>query len=103
MLLMLGSLAIACVASAILGLLVLACVPGLRLTLLNLIVFIVGAFVGAVAFLIGYARIFGGHELKDAAFLGIFPVLLAGATLGGILLVKLKTRLLKTARAQPRS
>jgi hypothetical protein len=77
MLLMLGSVAIGFVASAILGLLVLACVPGLRLTFLNLILFMVGAFVGAAVFLIGYAGIFAGHERKDAAFVGLFPVLLA--------------------------
>jgi hypothetical protein len=70
MLLVLGSFVICCVACATLGLIVLACVPGLRLTFLNLLLFVVGAFLGALTFLLGYLGIFAGHELKDAAFVG---------------------------------
>jgi hypothetical protein len=33
--------------------------------------------------------------LKDAAFVGLFLVFFAGATLGGALLVKLKNRFVK--------
>jgi hypothetical protein len=95
MLLVLGSWAMGCVAFGILGLLVLASVPGLRLTFLNLLLFVVGAFPGALACLIGYLQLFAGHELQDAAFVGLFPVLFAGASLGGALLVKLKIRFVK--------
>jgi hypothetical protein len=101
MLLVLGSFVICCVACATLGLIVLACVPGLRLTFLNLLLFVVGAFLGALAFLLGYLGIFAGHELKDAAFVGLFLVFFAGATLGGAGLVKLKMRFVKTERAGP--
>jgi hypothetical protein len=99
MLLVLGSLVMACVACVTLGLIVLACVPSLRLTFLNLLLFVVGAFFGAVALLLGYLEVFAGHELKDAAFVGLFLVFFGGATLGGVLLVKLKIRLVKTERA----
>jgi len=101
MMLVLGSFAIGSVALGILGLLVLACVPGLRLTFLNLLLFVVGAFFGALAFSLGYLLIFSGHELKDAAFVGLFLAFFAGATLGGALLVKLKIRFVKTERAGP--
>jgi hypothetical protein len=99
MLLVLGSFGISCISFAILGLVVLACVPGFHLTFLNLLLFVVGAFLGALAFLFGYAQIFAGHELRDAAFVGLFPVLLTGAALGGVLLVWLKIRFVKTGRA----
>ena len=99
MLLVLGSCVICCVAFGILGLLVLACVPGLRLTLMNLLIFLVGAFPGALAFALGYLLLFAGHELSDAAFAGLFVVFFAGAMLGGTLLVTLKIRFLKTERA----
>lgn len=99
--LVLGSLVIVGVAFGILGLLVLACVPGLRLTFLNLLLFVVGAFFGGLAFSLGYLLIFAGHELKDAAFVGLFLVFFAGATLGGAGLVKLKMRFVKTERAGP--
>jgi len=101
MMLVLGSFAIGSVALGILGLLVLACVPGLRLTFLNLLFFVVGAFFGALAFSLGYLLIFSGHELKDVAFVGLFLAFFAGATLGGALLVKLKIRFVKTERAGP--
>jgi hypothetical protein len=95
MVLVLGSCVMGCVAFGILGLLVLAFVPGLRLTFMNLFIFLVGAFFGALAFSLGYLLIFAGHELKDAAFVGLFLVFFAGATLGGALLVKLKNRFVK--------
>lgn len=99
MLLVLGSCVICCVAFGILGPLVLVFVPGLRLTFMNLLTFLVGAFPGALAFALGYLLIFAGHELSDAAFVGLFVVFLAGAMFGGTLLVTLKIRFLKTERA----
>jgi hypothetical protein len=101
MLLVLGSFVMGCVAFAILGLVVLACIPGLRLTFLNLLLFVAGAFLGALVCLLGYLRIFAGHELKDAAFVGLFPILLAGAALGGALFNWLKIRFVMTKREEP--
>jgi hypothetical protein len=98
MLLVLGSFVMVCTAFGTLGLIVLACVPSLRVTFLNLLLFVIGAFFGALAFLLAYLEIFKGHELKDAAFVGLFLVFFLGATLGGALLVKLKIRFLKTER-----
>lgn len=40
-----------CVVYTIVGYVVLACVPALRVTLLNLITFVIGAFPGSLAFL----------------------------------------------------
>jgi hypothetical protein len=85
-----------CIGYTILGLIVLACLPALRLTFLNLFLFLVGAFPGGLALLFVYGRIFARNQLSDAAFYGIFPILLVGGASGGALLVWLKTRLVKT-------
>jgi hypothetical protein len=84
----------------IVGLITLALVPGLRLTVPNLFLFIAGAFLGAFVFFLGYARILGRDQWTDEAFKGIFPVLLVGAALGGTLLVWLKTRFMGIRRSQ---
>ncbi len=92
---------IGCVTYTILGLVVLVCVPALRLTFLNLFLFLAGAFPGGLALLFVYGRIFARNQLGDAAFYGIFPVLLVGGATGGALLVWLKMRLVKTRLAGP--
>jgi len=81
-----------CVVYAVVGLIVLACAPGLRLILLNLIAFLIGAFAGSVALLSVYGSvpIRRLHNYPDA-------VSLVGAVTGGTLLVWLKTRFIKTS------
>lgn len=76
----------------ILGLIVLSSVPGLRVTFRNLFVFVVGALLGGFVFLFLYGRVFARNRLGDAAFYGIFPVLLVGGVVGGGLLVWLRKR-----------
>lgn len=78
---------------AILGSLVLGLVPPLRVTLLNLIVFVLGSFAGGVGFL--YASdIAGLQALKDKYIIFILLYFVAAA-LGGTLLVWLKMRFIK--------
>ena len=84
----------------IVGLIALAGIPALRLTFLNLSLFVGGAIPGALLFLFVYGRIFARNQLSDMAFIGIFPVLLVGGMLGGLLLVRLKARLIKKRRGQ---
>jgi hypothetical protein len=79
----------------IVGLIALAVIPELRLTFSNLFLFVGGAIPSALLFLFVYGRIFARTQLSDMAFIGIFPVLLVGGVLGGLLLVRLKTRLIK--------
>ena len=90
-----------CVAFTILGLTILRCIPGLRLTLFNLFLFVVGSFPGALAFLFVYGQIFAKKQLSNGAFVGIFPVLLVGGSLGGMLVVWLKTRFMNAQLARP--
>ena len=94
-------LVMCCVSYTILGLVVLSRVPTLRLTFLNLFLFLVGAFAGGLGLLFMYGRIFARNQLSDAAFYGIFPILLVGGAAGGALLVWLKTRLEKPRLARP--
>jgi hypothetical protein len=84
-----------CVADTILGVLVLACIPSLHLTILNLVFFVVGAFLATPVFLFVYGQIFARNQLRDAAFVGLFPVLLVGGVSGGAIVVWLKGRFTK--------
>jgi hypothetical protein len=101
MLLPLLGFVLGCVVFTILGLILLSYVPSLRLTLPNLVVFVAGAFVAAPAFLLVYGKIFARNQLSDAAFVGIFPVLLFGGASGGALLVWLKLRFVKGQPVKP--
>jgi hypothetical protein len=87
-------------AFTIVGLITLALVPGLRLTVPNLFLFVAGAFPGAFVVFLAYGSMFGKNEWSDVASKGIFPVLLVGGALGGTLLVWLKTRFVRTRRDQ---
>jgi hypothetical protein len=80
----------------IVGLITLAVVPGLRLTVPNMFLFVVGAFPGALVFFLVYGWMFGRNQWSDAASTWIFPILLVGGASGGALLVWLKTRFAKT-------
>ena len=89
---------IGCVGFTILGLIVLACVPALRVTVRNLVIFIVGAFPGTLALGYVYGRLFADsrNELDSrASVLGFFFVLLVGAIVGGTGLVWLGIHLVK--------
>jgi hypothetical protein len=79
-----------CVIYAIAGLWVLAGVPALRVTLFNLIAFVIGAFAGSAASLSLYGRYRGRFDnYPDAiSFIGAMAV--------GTLLVVLKLRFVKT-------
>jgi hypothetical protein len=83
MLLPLMFLILSVIGYTILGLLFLSCVPRLRVTFLNLILFLLGAFVGGLALLFFYGRLFARTKLDGTTFYGIFPVLLIGGLLGG--------------------
>jgi hypothetical protein len=96
MLLPLTGFVLGCIAFTFLGAIVLACIPAFRLTVLNLVGFVVGGFLGALVFLFAYGQIFAKHQLGNTAFAGIFPVLLLGAVLGGTATVWLWMRFTKT-------
>jgi hypothetical protein len=87
-------------AFAIVGLITLTFVPGLRLTVPNMFLFIVGTFPGALVFFLVYGWMFGRNQWSGAASTGIFPIFIVGGALGGALLVWLKTRFVKTRRDQ---
>jgi hypothetical protein len=87
-------------AFTLVGVITLGIAPGLRLTVPNIIVFVVGAFPGALVLFLAYGWVFGRNQWSDAASTGIFAVLLVGGELGGTLLVWLKTRFVKTRRNQ---
>ena len=90
-----------CVVFTVLGLIVLICVPTLRLTVSNLIIFVVGAFPGTLAPGYAYGRLFADprNQLNSkAAVLGLFSAMLLGATVGGAVLVWLRTRLVKPCK-----
>jgi hypothetical protein len=101
MLLPLMAFVLGCVVYAILGLIVLVCVPSFRLTFPSLIFFVVGALLTTPVCLFAYGQIFARNDLSDAAFVGIFPVLLVGAVFGGALVVCLKERFSKKQLVKP--
>jgi uncharacterized membrane protein YeaQ/YmgE (transglycosylase-associated protein family) len=74
----------------VLGFIVLACVPQLRVTLLNLLAFVLGGFAGSELAVIVY-----GH--LRTKILDSYPmtVSLVGAMVGGAVLLWLKMRLMR--------
>jgi hypothetical protein len=76
-------------AITILGLIVLVLLPSFRVTILNLLLFDLGAVPGGIAFLYVYGRLFADSRFSGNA-LGIFLALVLGGTTGGVLAVWLK-------------
>ena len=83
-----------CLVYTIAGFVVLAFVPKLRVTLLNLVAFVIGGFAGSA----GILQVYGMYRL---GLLENYPVSigLVGAIAGGTLLVWSKTRFIKTSGA----
>jgi hypothetical protein len=80
-----------CLVYAIVGLIVLASVPTLRVTLLNLIAFVIGALIGSQIFSFVYGQYRGPLDnYPDFAHL-------VGAAVGGTLFVWLKLRFVKSS------
>jgi hypothetical protein len=79
-----------CVVYAFLGLLVLATVSTLRVTFLNLTVFVIGALVGSTVFSIMSGQFQGSLDNYPDA------IHFAGAVVGGAALVWLKIRFVKS-------
>ncbi len=97
MLLPLIAFVLGCVVFAGIGLIVLSRgIPELRLTSVNLFLFVVGAFLRTLALELLYGRIFAdaGHHLRNTvAVMGQIPATVVGAVGGGIGAVWLKTRI----------
>lgn len=71
-------------------------IPTLHLTSVNLLLFVVGAFLATFALELFYGRIFadtGNHLRNTVAVFGQIPVILIGAVVGGAGAVWLKTRI----------
>jgi len=96
MLLPLIFLVISCVSFVILGLVLLASVPSFRLTVLNLIVFILGAVPGAILFLFLFGKLLPHEQFSDRAIYELLLVPLVGAVSLGGLAVSLKMRFTNT-------
>ena len=75
---------------ALVGLIVLATIPALRVTLLNLVAFVVGALIGSTIFSIASGQFRSPLDNYPDA------IHFAGALTGGVLLVWLKMRFLKS-------
>lgn len=92
---------------AVLGFFVLTCTPSLRLTIANLILFVVGGFAGMLAlsnlFIWGMRHIlvvFRIQVTQGSDSILILPALL-GAALGGATLVWLKMRFTNVSKRKP--
>jgi hypothetical protein len=89
---------------SVLGSIVLQRVPGFRFSTANLVLFVVGAFVGTASSAIAYGRIFGdsnGFLTSTRTAVGLFIGMFVGAVLGGSLLVWLSLHFRK--QPQPTS
>jgi hypothetical protein len=87
-----------CVIFSVLGGIVLALVPSFRFSIANLMLFVLGAFLGTMTFVIAYGRIFGdsNNELTGTwTIFGLFALMFIGAVLGGSVLVWLNARFRK--------
>jgi hypothetical protein len=80
-----------CIVYSILGVIVLACMPALRVTLLNLVAFVIGAFFGSLAFLYANGAVRLGRLEINPGYIN-----LVGAVAGGILFVWLKMLFIRT-------
>jgi hypothetical protein len=102
MLLPLMAFVIGCLVFAGMGLIVLSRgSPSLRLTFINLLLFVVGAFLGTLALELLYARIFadaGNHLKNTVSVIGQIPAMLVGAVGGGVGAVLLKTPIPRVVR-----
>jgi uncharacterized membrane protein YeaQ/YmgE (transglycosylase-associated protein family) len=83
-----------CVIYSVMGLIILAIVPGLRVTLLNLIALVIGALIGSMIFSSLYVYLqlrapFDNHPNAAYSF---------GAIAGGALLLWLRIRFVKSLR-----
>jgi hypothetical protein len=87
-----------CVVYAILGLIVLACIPTFRVTLLNVVAFVLGAWLGAYAYIYASNLMFDHFALRFGP-LERYPVAstLIGAGAVGTLFAWLKLRLIKSS------
>jgi len=102
MLLPLIGFVLGCVIFSILGRVILALVPNFGFTIANLMLFVMGAFLGTATFGIVYGRIFADskNELTSSwTVVALFAVMFIGAVLGGSVLVWLNVRF----RKQPRT
>jgi hypothetical protein len=102
MLLPLIGFVLGCVIFSILGWVVLALIPSFRFSIANLMLFVMGAFLGSMTFMIAYGRIFAdsNNELTSGwTVVGLFAVMFTGAVFGGSVLVWLNVRF----RKQPRT
>jgi hypothetical protein len=90
MLLPLMGFVLGCVIFSVLGGIVLALVPSFRFSIASLMLFVLGAFLGTMTFVIAYGRIFAdsNNELtRTWTILGLFALMFIGAVLGGSVLV----------------
>jgi len=93
--------AMGCLVFTILGWIVLVCVPTLSRTVTNLLLFVVGAFLGTLAAGYLYGRAFADsrNELTGTlVVLGSFGAMFLGATAGGIMAVWLTVRTFRAVR-----
>jgi hypothetical protein len=102
MLLPLIGFVLGCVIFSVLGGIVLALVPSFSFSIANLMLFVMGAFLGTMASAVAYGRIFAdsGNQLTSTwTVLGVFVVMFIGAVIGGSVLVWLNLNF----RKQPRT
>jgi|SRR5580658_3828219 hypothetical protein len=98
MLLPLMGFALGCVIFSVLGRIVLALVPSFRFSIANLVLFVLGAFLGTAAVVIAYSGFLANsnNELTSGrAVVGLFAVMFIGAVLAGSMLVWLNVRFRK--------
>jgi hypothetical protein len=83
---------------ATLGSVVLALVPAFRLTLLNVVVFILGAIGGAVVFSVIFSYASESTVLQRLSYVFFYLLFFGSAAFGGTLSVWLKARFIKTPK-----
>jgi fatty-acid desaturase len=102
MLLPLIGFMLGCVIFSVLGWAVLALVPSFRFSIANLILFVMGGFLGSMTLMIAYGRIFADSNNEFTSgwtVVGMFAVMFIGAVLGGSVLTWLNVHF----RKQPRT
>jgi hypothetical protein len=88
---------IACTIFAGVGALALSRIPRLHLSLVNVVVFVIGAVPTSAFSAVAYGWVFANKagELNPVAVLGLFAVLLVAGLLGGLLAVVVWTWLMR--------
>jgi len=92
---------IGCIGFTFLGIIALKFLPSFRLTIVNLIVFVMGAFPGALLLTMAFKPIYYATNIEltnNALICMMLSMMLLGGIIGGLCIVKILEKIRKTTK-----